>query len=175
MALNDREAATRIARLLDGTADPWELDAIATAAREETAFREQLRQHLVIDEVLSQLLAPERTADAFLSGVEERQRIDEDAVAFTAQVLAAAQAAHARAAVPARRWPTPGPVLIQGAGLLAACLAVALLGLLLSHLPGAASGAQAGTTAAALDPGLGSSRLEEGLLQQTNRSGRPHD
>ncbi len=69
-----------------GAAELSELDALASS---DAGAARLLAAHLAIDDILSQQLAPERGAEAFLAGFRERVRIAEDGDSFRAKVMAA--------------------------------------------------------------------------------------
>ena len=78
-----------IARVLDGpAADTADIAALERAIASDPEIRRQWCQHLLISEITSQLLTPERGAEAFLEGLAQRHRALQDGNAFTAKVMA---------------------------------------------------------------------------------------
>lgn len=78
-----------IARVLDGPAvDAADIAALEHAIANDPEIRRQWCQHLLISEITSQVLSPERGAEAFLEGLAQRHRAMQDGEAFTAKVLA---------------------------------------------------------------------------------------
>ncbi len=82
-----------ISLLLEGRASLPEQDELAQAARMDPELLVLLRQQMLLDEVLSQLAAPERSLPAFIDGLHEQQRIatEPDAFMLRLRVALAAQ------------------------------------------------------------------------------------
>jgi len=76
-----------IGTLIDGRIEPAGLATLTVLAREHAAIRRVLRAHLLISEISSQLLAPERGAEPFFAGLVQRQRSELDAQLFTRRVM----------------------------------------------------------------------------------------
>jgi len=81
------EVEALIACLIDGRPEPAELAALAALARSAPAIRRALRAHLLISEISSQLLAPERGPEPFFAGLVQRHHAESDAEAFTGRVM----------------------------------------------------------------------------------------
>ncbi len=76
-----------LGRLLDGELSEAEAEELARGIGETSALREDLRQHLLLWELLSQEQAPERSADAFVNAWKTRHEIEgEPAEAFSQAV-----------------------------------------------------------------------------------------
>lgn len=81
------EIEALIGSFIDGRAEPAEATALAALARGNPVLRRALRAHLLISEISSQLLAPERGAEPFFAGLVQRHQSEQDAEAFTRRVL----------------------------------------------------------------------------------------
>ena len=81
------ESEALIGGLIDGRLEPAQLTALAGLARSHPAIRRVLRAHLLISEISSQRLAPERGGEAFLAGLIQRHHSELDAEAFTRRVM----------------------------------------------------------------------------------------
>jgi hypothetical protein len=129
----ERRAQELICLLLEGRAGLLEQDELAAAARRDPALRRQLRQQLVVDEMLSQAAAPERSLPAFLDGLQERERIHGSPDIFLAEF----RIAMARQMSPPRLVRTVSLQLAAVA--VAACIAIGFSALLLDWMAGKAS------------------------------------
>jgi len=110
------DAQALLGRIIDGPPGPALHEQIQSARRLSPAERQRLRQHLLLDEILSQSLAPERSADAFLAGLIQRHRCEQDGEAFTNRVM---ERIEARGTARLRKT---GWFLLEIAGLSAAAL-----------------------------------------------------
>jgi hypothetical protein len=81
------EVEALIGGLIDGRLEAAQVTALAGLAHADPAIRRVLRDHLLISEISSQLLAPERGGEAFFSGLLQRHHSELDAEVFTRRVL----------------------------------------------------------------------------------------
>ncbi len=80
--------------LLDGALSPEQAGELAAGLQSEAGLRRDLQEHLVLWELWSQTVAPERSAEAFLAAWKTRLRAEsETAGAFGGRVLARVAAA----------------------------------------------------------------------------------
>jgi hypothetical protein len=84
--------------VLDGHADAATIAALDHAVRSDPEVRRLWTQHLIISEIASQELAPERSAEAFMDGLSQRHRASQDGAAFTATVMERIKSEHRRRA-----------------------------------------------------------------------------
>ncbi len=83
--------------LFDDTLSPGQADELAAGLQSDPGLLRDLQEHLILWELCSQALAPERSADAFVAGWRTRLRAEsESAGTFDGRVLARVAAARDR-------------------------------------------------------------------------------
>ncbi|MBA2482033.1 MAG: hypothetical protein H0V44_15315 [Planctomycetes bacterium] len=76
-----------ISLVLDGHPDSADIARLLRAIDEDPRLLRLMRQHLIISEVASQVVAPERRCEPFIAGMWQRHRAEQDALAYTERVM----------------------------------------------------------------------------------------